>query len=96
MVSKLEEWYERQCNDEWEHSYGIKIDTLDNPGWSIKIDLKGTKRQGAELKRMSIERTEQNWIFYWTEENQFQICCGPKNFTEAADLFVEWFDSVES
>lgn len=34
-VSALERWYASQCDDNWEHSYGIRIDTLDNPGWRI-------------------------------------------------------------
>lgn len=35
-------WYVRECDDDWEHSYGVKIDTLDNPGWTIAIDLRET------------------------------------------------------
>ncbi len=31
-----------QCDGEWEHDYGIKIETLDNPGWLVSIDLLGT------------------------------------------------------
>ena len=37
----LQEWYVAQCDGDWEHSYGVKIDTLDNPGWSLKVDLVG-------------------------------------------------------
>lgn len=42
QLGQLEQWYLRQCNDEWEHRYGIEIQTLDNPGWSVRIDLTGT------------------------------------------------------
>ncbi|MCM2498968.1 immunity 53 family protein [Neorhizobium galegae] len=35
-------WYEAQCDGAWEHGFGASIDTLDNPGWSLKIDLAGT------------------------------------------------------
>jgi hypothetical protein len=38
----LQRWYVAQCNGEWEHSYGIEIGTLDNPGWSLRVDLKDT------------------------------------------------------
>ena len=34
----LQHWYQAQCDGRWEHQYGIKIDTLDNPGWQVKID----------------------------------------------------------
>jgi hypothetical protein len=39
MLQWLQEWYLEQCDREWEHEYGIKIGTLDNPGWTITIDL---------------------------------------------------------
>ncbi|UCH44768.1 MAG: hypothetical protein JSV11_10785 [Nitrospiraceae bacterium] len=38
---RLNRWYINQCNGDWEHQYGIVIETLDNPGWRVKIDLTG-------------------------------------------------------
>jgi hypothetical protein len=38
----VESWYGRQCNGDWEHQRGLKVDTLDNPGWMLKVDLQGT------------------------------------------------------
>jgi hypothetical protein len=32
----LEQWYFRQCNGDWEHTHGIIIETLDNPGWAVQ------------------------------------------------------------
>ena len=42
MLTWLEGWYTRCCDGEWEHRYGVCIETLDNPGWLIRIDLTGT------------------------------------------------------
>ncbi|MCA6123259.1 hypothetical protein J6500_15340 [Bradyrhizobium sp. WSM 1704] len=42
VISSLCAWYARQCTNEWHEDRGVKIDTLDNPGWSLKIDLRGT------------------------------------------------------
>jgi hypothetical protein len=39
----LAEWYIKNCNGDWEHQYGVKIETLDNPGWHVEIDLIGTR-----------------------------------------------------
>ncbi|WP_338708672.1 MULTISPECIES: Imm53 family immunity protein [Paenibacillus] len=33
----LQNWYHENCNGDWEHSYDVKIDTVDNPGWSVEI-----------------------------------------------------------
>ena len=43
----LQRWYVAQCDSEWEHSYGVSIDTLDNSGWTLRIDLAGTSLEGA-------------------------------------------------
>jgi len=37
LLEQVEDWYSSQCNGDWEHQYGISIDTLDNPGWSRSI-----------------------------------------------------------
>ncbi|MEO6810290.1 MAG: immunity 53 family protein [Isosphaeraceae bacterium] len=41
-LQELQRWYAKHCDGEWEHQYGIKITTCDNPGWWMKIDLMGT------------------------------------------------------
>lgn len=92
-LSELERWYASQCNGAWEHSYGVMIETIDNPGWRVHIDLQGTTRQNTELERVEINRTENDWIQYWVEKKQFNIACGPRNLTEAASIFVRWFES---
>jgi hypothetical protein len=28
----LQGWYATQCDGDWEHEYGVSIETLDNPG----------------------------------------------------------------
>ena len=42
MIEKLQSWYRMHCDGDWEHSYGITIDTLDNPGWCVTVDLTDT------------------------------------------------------
>jgi hypothetical protein len=45
-LDDLHHWYLAQCDGDWEHSNGISIETLDNPGWSVKIDLSDTRLDG--------------------------------------------------
>jgi hypothetical protein len=42
-LSWLQRWYSAHCDGEWEHGFGVTIETLDNPGWSVKIDVEGTE-----------------------------------------------------
>jgi Immunity protein 53 len=41
-LHRLAQWYTRQCDEEWEHHQGISIESCDNPGWWVKVNLKGT------------------------------------------------------
>ena len=92
-LSALEQWYASQCNGEWEHSYGVKIDTLDNPGWQVHVDLRETRKHNSSLEPVKLDRTETNWIRYRVERNRFEIACGPLNLSEALEIFVSWFNS---
>jgi hypothetical protein len=51
-LSLLEEWYAARCDGDWEHSWGVKIDTLDNPGWTISINLNDTRAESRNLERL--------------------------------------------
>ena len=42
VLGQFQAWYLERCNDEWEHSYGVNITTLDNPGWTVDVDLADT------------------------------------------------------
>jgi hypothetical protein len=43
LLVDLQRWYTEQCDGVWEHTYGVKITTCDNPGWWVRIDLVGTE-----------------------------------------------------
>jgi hypothetical protein len=93
-LSTLEKWYSGRCNGDWEHSFGVEISTLDNPGWSVEIDLHDTGKQKTTFERIRIDRSPNDWIQYWAEKEKFQIRCGPLNLSEAIAIFARWFDSL--
>ena len=86
----LQAWYVAQCDDEWEHAYGIKVGTLDNPGWSVEIDLKDTALQAASYVKREVHRSEDDWCVTWIEETKFRGACGPTNLGEALHQFRMW------
>jgi len=43
LIEEIQNWYERQCDGEWEHHNGVSIESLDNPGWHLTVNLTGTK-----------------------------------------------------
>ncbi len=79
----MEEWYLNQCNEEWEHSFGVSIGTLDNPGWEIKVDLKNTKYFGIEKFEYEEKINDKNeWISIKKESDKIVGFCGPKKLDE--------------
>ncbi|MGA2813991.1 MAG: immunity 53 family protein [Candidatus Acidiferrum sp.] len=92
-LSILENWYSRQCDGDWEHSFGVKISTIDNPGWSVSVDLHDTHKQKVVFEQVKIDRQPDDWIHYWAKKEKFEIRCGSLNLSEAIEIFGRWFDS---
>lgn len=90
----LQKWYLSQCDGDWEHSYGVHIETLDNPGWRISVDLQDTDLEGEPFDAVKIDRTEHDWLRCWINESTFEGACGPENLHEALNVFRQWVDSV--
>jgi hypothetical protein len=90
VLEWLQSWYSSQCDGDWEHEWGVRIETLDNPGWLVKINLEQTELAGREHPRQRVTRDEHDWITAWTSEQTFHATCGPGNLTEALSLFRTW------
>ncbi len=86
-IKWLEEWYQSQCNGDWEHSYGIEIETLDNPGWSVTIDLNETAVVLNNSPYELVEVSENNWYGYSINENIFTASGDPAKLLFLIDLF---------
>lgn len=87
-ISRLQRWYLAQCNGDWEHSWGLKVDTLDNPGWTLKVDLTETALAGRASGWTKVERSGADWIFYRSTGAVFEAACGPSNLEEAIEAFL--------
>jgi hypothetical protein len=85
-------WYQSNCNGDWEHQNGIKIGTLDNPGWYLEVNLENTTKDGCVIARKLIERTEIDWVDVETKENVFRAYGGPGNLAEIIHMFAAFVD----
>jgi hypothetical protein len=96
QLTWLQSWYVEQCDGDWEHMYGVRIATLDNPGWSVDIDLTATPLEDLEQARHFDERDENDWISYELKESKFIGHCGPQNLEELISIFQQvWQKGVE-
>ena len=86
----LQHWYQSHCNGDWEHCCGIHIGTIDNPGWSVTVDLQDTELADTVFQEINITRSKNDWIFCAVKENKFEARCGVKNLPETLQCFCDW------
>ncbi len=85
-LSQLQEWYLSQCDRDWEHSYGVSVTTLDNPGWSISIDLEDTEMADVPFaeRRENIsddsngDNSDLDWLVCTKQDTKFSGHGGPR------------------
>jgi Immunity protein 53 len=93
-LKNLIDWYTIQCDGLWEHTNGITIHSLDNPGFSINIDLLGTRFENNCYQSIDWESNTDlgnEWIScYKTDEKIWVGACSPKQLERTIDLFIQW------
>jgi len=52
-LMRLQTWYQQQCDGVWEHASGVLIQSCDNPGWWVKVNLRGTSLQGRPFAEVA-------------------------------------------
>ncbi|QGZ48741.1 hypothetical protein GPZ77_10445 [Streptomyces sp. QHH-9511] len=90
VLDWLQGWYARQCDGDWEHEWGVTIETLDNPGWHVRIDLEGTSLAERGDLEYVLERDGQDWVFARVRDRCFDASCGPGNLTDVLEMFRGW------
>jgi hypothetical protein len=92
----LEQWYFSQCNEDWEHSYGIEIGTLDNPGWYFKIDLTDIDIESNKYTEYyysigdDAKTSGNNWIDMKLKDGKFVGYGDPHRLNELVKIFLKW------
>jgi Immunity protein 53 len=92
----LQHWYLDQCDGDWEHQFGVRIDTLDNPGWSVQIDLVETPLSDETFNTIDHQRSANDWIYCRVQKEKFEGSGGPQNLEEILDVFRKWAEGVEA
>lgn len=92
LLDVLQAWYRSNCNGDWEHEFGIKIENIDNPGWTVSIPLADTSLELKPFAPLDIRRDADNWLLCRVEDKVFRGDGGSGNLTEIIRAFVHWID----
>lgn len=83
------------CDEDWEHSHGVSIQTLvDGPGWSLVVDLEDTALEAVPLQKAGLKRAADDWIEIWVTEKQFHGRGGIWNLDELVETFRLWVQGI--
>lgn len=92
-LAALQKWYRDQCNGDWEHAYGVSVETLDNPGWMLHVDLEGTALEGTKVGYSVLRDDQPDWLHFWSDGQKFEAACGPLGLAGAIEQFIQFVTS---
>lgn len=86
----VQKWYADHVDGDWEHQNGVEIATLDNPGWSVRIDVAESELSDRAFDAVTVERSERDWVHARVREGKFEAYGGPGNLPEMLACFRRW------
>lgn len=95
-LSKLAHWFARHCDGDWEQQRGISVQSTDNPGWWIKIDLKRTalaERPFAEVSEGVDGKgfpAAARWLHCHVQDELWHGAGDPTRLAEIIGRFLAW------
>jgi hypothetical protein len=95
LLAELQNWYASNCDGDWEHDWGAKIGTLDNPGWMVDLNLEGTILEDRDFEAQKVDITENNWYSCQVRDKVFRGRGGPFNLGDILRVFVEWWKAQD-
>lgn len=80
-MNTLQNWYASKCNGVWEKTNGVKIDTVAEGGWFIRVDLTLAEaesiRSNVELIAKSLDDCPDAWINVRVYDDAIVGGCAP-------------------
>ena len=92
QLTRLRDWYSSQCDGDWEHTYGIRLETLDNPGWTLEIDLSDTELEGRPFTPVHRGDSEEDatWLHCSVSDGKFHAAGGVQDLPDMLEAFLQW------
>ena len=91
VLSELQEWFASQCDGDWEHGHGIRIESLDNPGWFVIVDLARTALASAKFEEIKVDNGRGEWAaIRVTDDGVWQAASDPGGLEAAIARCLSW------
>jgi len=91
IVNWLEKWYGSICDSTREcYRKIVLIETLDNPGWSLKFNINDTLYEDVMFVDVKIDRSDNDWVYCEKKDGNIECAGGPKNLEEMLGIIKKW------
>jgi hypothetical protein len=95
-LSRLEEWYSHRCDGSWEQRYGVSVESSDNPGWILRIDVPEIpsvySKQFENVAWDGSLPPNQHWIVCEVTDGQFRGAGW--SIRAVLEVFFDWFEEL--
>lgn len=97
-LREIERWYAAHCDGDWEHTYGVDIQTLDNPGWRVHIDLHETSLAAVPFESVRYGDPEggSDWLHLSVVDYQFRGVGDASKLAVILEAFLDWVRSHDA
>jgi hypothetical protein len=92
-IQWLSEWFSSHCDGDWEHESGVRLETLDNPGWRLRVDIVGTGVDGRVLPRSKVDLGAGRWLWTSADGESFEASCDARSLRELVAAFRRFVSS---
>ena len=89
----LDDWYQRQCNGEWEHTRGVRLKSLDDPGWHLTINLAGTSAVNARPQQLRMDAQNGGWLTCSIAGECFEGAGDSRKLEQIIGVFRQWVET---
>src|SRR6476659_5226461 len=97
LLAQLAAWFATQYNGEWEHQDGITLESCDNPGWILKVDLMDTPLQSKPFDPFHVGCGEAGlqfgdceWLHCSVKDKKFVGAGSPAALSKILAVFLSW------
>ena len=89
----LSNWFADHCNGDWEHENQVRIYTVDNPGWVVKVDLGNTVLEGLDIDYQLHESNDSDWYGFSVKKGVFK---GVGDLNKLPTLIQKFIEIVQN
>ena len=93
ILSRFQKWYQSMCDGDWEHCYGVKIDTSDNPGWIVEIDIIDTPLENKPFDTIHYGETDHDYLICKIENGKFEGFGDVTKLENILNCFLNWAEN---